>query len=261
MIESVAEQRKDVLDYFLKDSVGNGFAIEDFRQPPKDGELYIDRADALIRGHVMNHYEGREVFVDLKGETYDVVKELLDFLPLRKGFKCYISTEPKYREILRDFLSSKGEMFVELDEYLMALRRGEAKRVEPNQAVIVPERYAAQVAQLITDSNSDEAVEVNRIALSGKKIWGIIVDERVVAVAAIASKQPEIACLVNVVTHPDFRRRGFGASVTSAATSDALKISEVCSLFASTNNFDAIRIYERLGYRFYANSVKFELHN
>jgi predicted GNAT family acetyltransferase len=79
--------------------------------------------------------------------------------------------------------------------------------------------------------------------------YGVWRDEQVVAAAGIHFVTPYIAQVGNVFTHPDFRGKGF-ATATTAAVAYHLQQMEIpiISLFVTTDNLPAIRIYEKLGF-------------
>jgi predicted GNAT family acetyltransferase len=52
-----------------------------------------------------------------------------------------------------------------------------------------------------------------------------------------------------VYTHPDYRSRGYATLATSAVTEEALKNAEAAALFVRSDNYSAIKAYEKIGYR------------
>jgi len=75
--------------------------------------------------------------------------------------------------------------------------------------------------------------------------------ENLVAVAGthLVASEPGVAAIGNVFTHPDHRRRGFGAAVTSAVTAELLHRGMTVVLNVAQRNAPAIALYRRLGYR------------
>jgi GNAT superfamily N-acetyltransferase len=63
-----------------------------------------------------------------------------------------------------------------------------------------------------------------------------------------------VAIVTSVYTRPEARRRGFGAAVTSAITAELFSLGcrDVC-LDVETTNAEAIRVYERFGYRLHSH--------
>ena len=64
----------------------------------------------------------------------------------------------------------------------------------------------------------------------------------------LAAVTMAILGLTNVLTHPDFRGRGYGTAVTAAVTESFLPSSKLIVLNVDPANRPARQIYERLGY-------------
>ncbi|MCL4518229.1 MAG: GNAT family N-acetyltransferase [Thaumarchaeota archaeon] len=54
---------------------------------------------------------------------------------------------------------------------------------------------------------------------------------------------------MGVETRQEFRRRGYGSIVVSAAVREALKHSRCCSLFVRSDNEQALGLYWALGFK------------
>jgi len=93
--------------------------------------------------------------------------------------------------------------------------------------------------------------------------YGIYEDRRLVSIAGTHLVSPETAIGVvgNVLTHPDFRGRGYAERVTSRVTEALFEAGcSVVALTADPENTPAVRAYERLGYRAGATVVEAHLH-
>ena len=93
--------------------------------------------------------------------------------------------------------------------------------------------------------------------------YGIYEDRRLVSIAGTHLVSPEAAVGIvgNVLTHPDYRGRGYAERVTSRVTEALFEAG--CSLVALTAdpaNAPAVHAYERLGYRGGATVVEAHLH-
>ena len=80
---------------------------------------------------------------------------------------------------------------------------------------------------------------------------GIYVDGRLAAVAGThgVSASYGVAVVGNVYTHPHYRGRGLGGTVTGAVTAEALERCPLVVLSVDPRNRAAVRAYQRLGYR------------
>ncbi|HSD82980.1 MAG TPA: GNAT family N-acetyltransferase, partial [Anaerolineae bacterium] len=82
--------------------------------------------------------------------------------------------------------------------------------------------------------------------------YGIFAGERLISVAGthIVSESERIAALGNVMTHPDYRGRGFATVATSAVCEELLgRGIEMIGLSVSRSNEAAIRVYEKIGFK------------
>jgi len=88
-------------------------------------------------------------------------------------------------------------------------------------------------------------------ALDDGVYYGVHHAGRLVAMAGTHVVAPEmgVAIVGNVVTHPRYRRRGYGAAATSAVTAALLDTCPFVLLTVEERNEPALRVYQRLGYR------------
>jgi len=94
-------------------------------------------------------------------------------------------------------------------------------------------------------------------AIANGVYYGIRVGGRLVAAAGthVISQDARLAVVGNVLTHVDFRGRGFATATTGAVTADLLRTCDHVVLNVRADNPPAIQAYQRLGYR---EHVRFE---
>jgi RimJ/RimL family protein N-acetyltransferase len=125
--------------------------------------------------------------------------------------------------------------------------------------------YPATVQRLLPV----EIGELNRLYQLGFASWlpssaigdgvyyGMRVNGQLVAAAGthVISPSARLAVVGNVLTHVDYRGRGFATAVTGAVTADLLRTSDQVVLNVRADNPPAINAYRRLGY---AEHARFE---
>ena len=125
--------------------------------------------------------------------------------------------------------------------------------------------YPATVQRLLPV----EIGELNRLYQLGFASWlpssaiadgvyyGIRVNGQLVAAAGthVVSPAARLAVVGNVLTHPDYRGRGFATAVTGAVTAELLRTCDQVVLNVRSDNPPALNAYRRLGY---AEHVRFE---
>ena len=114
-----------------------------------------------------------------------------------------------------------------------------------------------------------EIGELNRLYQLGFASWlpssaiaegvyyGIRVNGKLVAAAGthVVSPQARLAVVGNVLTHIDYRGRGYATAVTGAVTAELLRTCDQVALNVRSDNPPALQAYRRLGY---AEHVRFE---
>ena len=125
--------------------------------------------------------------------------------------------------------------------------------------------YPADVRRLLPV----EIGELNRLYQLGFASWlpssaiaegvyfGIRVGGKLVAAAGthVVSPKAKLAVVGNVLTHIDYRGRGYATAVTGAVTAELLRTCEHVALNVRSDNPPALQAYRRLGY---AEHVRFE---
>ncbi|MES2211217.1 MAG: GNAT family N-acetyltransferase [Chloroflexota bacterium] len=114
-----------------------------------------------------------------------------------------------------------------------------------------------------------DAMELNRLYQLGFGAWlppqaisegvyyGLRVRGRLVAAAGthVVSPSARLAVVGNVLTHGDYRGRGYATAVTGAVTAELLKSCDHVALNVRADNPPAISAYRHLGY---AEHIRFE---
>jgi ribosomal protein S18 acetylase RimI-like enzyme len=94
-------------------------------------------------------------------------------------------------------------------------------------------------------------------AISEGVYYGMRVGGRLVAAAGthVSSSTARLAVVGNVLTHVDYRGRGYAKAVTAAVTADLLRTCDQVVLNVRSDNPPALQAYRHLGY---AEHVRFE---
>ena len=85
--------------------------------------------------------------------------------------------------------------------------------------------------------------------------YGVRERGRLVAAAGthVISPAAKLAVVGNVMTHADFRGRGYATAVTGAVTADLLRFCDQVVLNVRADNVPALAAYRRLGYQSYVS--------
>jgi GNAT superfamily N-acetyltransferase len=172
--------------------------------------------------------------------------------------------------ILRDVIRPRAAYVAALAEGLPAVQA--QYRVDPGPPMVRMwvdrarfRPYPADVGKLLPI----EIGELNRLYQLGFASWlpssaiadgvyhGIRVGGRLVAAAGthVVSAEARLAVVGNVLTHIDYRGRGYATAVTGAVTAELLRTCDQVALNVRSDNPPALQAYRRLGY---AEHVRFE---
>lgn len=172
--------------------------------------------------------------------------------------------------VLRELIRPRAAYLAARTEHLPAV--ASIYRVEPGPPMVrmwvdrsTFRPYPADVARLLPV----EVGDLNRLYQLGFTAWlptpavaegvyyGIRVGGRLVSAAGthVISQEARLGVVGNVMTHADFRGRGYATAVTGAVTADLLRFCEQVVLNVRSDNPPALQAYARLGYR---EHVRFE---
>ena len=172
--------------------------------------------------------------------------------------------------ILRDVVRPRAAYAAVLPASLPALEA--SYRVEPGPQMVRMwvdrasfRPYPADVARLLPVEIGD----LNRLYQLGFTAWlppsaiaegvyhGIRVPGHLVSAAGthVVSPEARLGVVGNVMTHVDYRGRGYATAVTGAVTAELLRFCDQAVLNVRADNPPALQAYRRLGYR---EHVRFE---
>jgi ribosomal protein S18 acetylase RimI-like enzyme len=172
--------------------------------------------------------------------------------------------------VLRDVVRTRAAYAAVLPASLPALEA--CYRVEPGPQMVRMwvdrasfRPFPADVARLLPVEIGD----VNRLYQLGFTAWlppsaiaegayyGIRVAGRLVSAAGthVVSPEARLGVVGNVMTHADYRGRGYATAVTGAVTAELLRFCDQVVLNVRADNFPALQAYRKLGYR---EHVRFE---
>jgi predicted GNAT family acetyltransferase len=143
---------------------------------------------------------------------------------------------------------------------IMTLTRDEVKLKDPDRAVRLSRDDEVQYSSFGSSfSVTNVSMEWIRESLDRDVIFGVFIGDELVSVASLVAWLPQLAAILGVETKPEFRNRGFGSIVVSAAVREALKRSNLCSLFVREDNAPAIALYRAMGFRKIAEELCIDL--
>jgi ribosomal protein S18 acetylase RimI-like enzyme len=229
--------------------------------------------DRLYAAYAICDLEEREFARTRWGVAYDrddVVAVGLEYLGPTPQPLFVMGTTEGIAAVLRDVIRPRAAYIAARPEMLPAIEGQYRVDAGPQMLRMWVDRahfrpYPATVQRLLPV----EIGELNRLYQLGFASWlpssaiadgvyyGMRVNGRLIAAAGthVISPTARLAVVGNVLTHTDFRGRGFATAVTGAVTAELLRSCDQVVLNVRADNPPAINAYRRLGF---AEHVRFE---
>jgi ribosomal protein S18 acetylase RimI-like enzyme len=238
--EKVGADHGEALAYLRTNLVHNSLEVWSLMRESHRHDLYVHRDGGIITAHLGIYHSPETDYVSIGGRE-EAIEALLPLVPA----KAVVLLSPEAYEKSRERLGSDKVYANDL----LLVRRGEERLVHPELAVRLTERDAEDYSRFGPSFEGPPTpVDWARERLSREAVFGVF-DGTLVSVADAIAPLPEMAVIVGVETRKEFRRRGFGTIVVSAALREALARSETCLLGVAQSNEDARRLYGRLGFK------------
>ena len=229
--------------------------------------------DRLLAAYALCDLEDREFAKTRWGGAFDgdrLVALALEYSGLTPQPLFVMGRPDGIEAILHDIVRPRAAYVAALPETLAAVET--AYRMDPGPPMVRMwvdrarfRPYPAEVRRLLPIDIGD----LNRLYQLGFASWlpsssisdgvyyGMRVGGRLVAAAGthVVSPRARLAVVGNVLTHVDYRGRGYAKAVTAAVTADLLRTCDQVVLNVRSDNPPALQAYRRIGY---AEHVRFE---
>jgi ribosomal protein S18 acetylase RimI-like enzyme len=230
-------------------------------------------SDRLFAAYAICDLEDREFAKTRWGGAFDgdrLVALALEYSGLTPQPLFVMGRSEGIEAILRDVIRPRAAYVAALPDALPAVQASYRLDPGPQMVRMWVDRgrfrpYPADVRRLLPA----DIGELNRLYQLGFASWlpsssiaegvyfGMRVGGRLVAAAGthVVSREARLAVVGNVLTHVDYRGRGFATAVTGAVTAELLRTSDQVVLNVRSDNPPALQAYRRLGY---TEHVRFE---
>ena len=150
---------------------------------------------------------------------------------------------------LRELIAQKLRCDAEYPNDIMLVRRGEERLRSPERATRLSGQHTVDYSTFGTSFNVwGMPPEWVKERLDNDIIFGSFAEGRLASVASLVAWLPRVSVIMGVETKPEFRGRGLGRIVVSAAVREGLRRSQSCTLFVRSDNERAIGLYRALGF-------------
>jgi ribosomal protein S18 acetylase RimI-like enzyme len=229
--------------------------------------------DRLLAAYALCDLEDREFGKTRWGGAFDgnrLVALALEYSGLTPQPLFVMGRSDGIEAVLRDVVRPRAAYVAVLPESLEAVQASYRLDPGPQMVRMWVDRarfrpYPADVRRLLPI----DIGELNRLYQLGFASWlpssaiadgvyfGVRAGGRLVAAAGthVISPQARLAVVGNVLTHLDYRGRGYATAVTGAVTAELLRTCDQVVLNVRSDNPPALQAYRRLGY---TEHVRFE---
>lgn len=233
---------------------------------------FLER-DRLYGAYALCDLEDREFSRTRWGAAYaggELIALVLEYAGLSPQPVFVMGRADGIEAVLRDLIRPRAAYVAALPEHLPAVEARYRLDSGPPMVRMWVDRagfrpYPADVRRLLPVESGD----LNRLYQLGFGAWlppsaiaegvyvGIRVGGRLVAAAGthVISPEARLGVVGNVLTHADYRGRGYAKAVSGAVTAELLRYCDQVVLNVRSDNPPAIQAYRRLGYR---EHVRFE---
>jgi len=244
-VEKVDETNKQrIIDSLKTDIIRHVFAYYDIQYEPEHTTTYTAYENGNLDGYILTYTAISPTSIILESDCAATAEQLITYAP-EDHFIMHAS--PNLLPVIqRRFPDAKYYI-----ENWMMVRKGEAKLYKSDLVRrLHTNDDALQLAKLLSTRKDrpDRTVEKYMEWVSKMKMYGVFIDGRLVSYSGSFLQVPEVWMIGGVYTHPDHRTKGYSTLATSAITEEALRNAEAAALFVRSDNYPAIRVYEKIGY-------------
>ncbi|MFX0064871.1 MAG: GNAT family N-acetyltransferase [Candidatus Hermodarchaeota archaeon] len=244
-IEKVNENNQEnVIEYLKQDVVKHVFAFNDLQYDPEHTTMYVAFENGRLKGYILIYTALQFPSVFLECEL-TIAKKLIDFTPKNQ----FIMHPPP------NLLSIIKQKFPKMKHYVenwMFVKKGEGHFLKSALVHRLCSEDDAAGLALLLSTRSDRSPQTAKKyfeLIKKNPTYGVFINDKLVSYASSFIQLPQVWMIGGVYTHQDERNKGYATLATSAVTEEALKNSKAAALFVRSDNYPAVRTYEKIGYK------------
>jgi RimJ/RimL family protein N-acetyltransferase len=234
-----------VLDFLRTDILRHVFAYYDIQYKPEHTSMYVAfNEEASIEAYLLVYTALRFPSVILEGEA-PAVERLLAQAPKNA---MIIHAEPHLLGVVKKKFP-EAKVYV---ENWMLVKKDEARFFDSPLVRRLEVEDATKLLHLLStrEDRVPESKEKYEEMIRSMPVYGVFLNnETLVSYAASFLQLPEVWMIGGVYTHPKSRGKGYATLAVSAITKHALGSAKAAALFVRSDNYPAIKVYEKIGYR------------
>lgn len=244
-VERVNESNKQrIIDFLKVNIIKHVFAIYDLQQDPNHTIMHAAFENGNLKGYILIYTALQFPSVILECEN-NFARQLLEYAP-KNRFIIHAPPET-LTAIMNTFKDAKYYI-----EIWMLVKKEEANFFRSDFVRRLRSENDAYKLFSLLSSRKDRTLGTLQSSLElirKMPTYGVFINNELISYASSFLQLPEVWMIGRVYTHPNHRNKGYATLATSAVTEEALKNVESAALFVRSDNYPAIRVYEKIGYR------------
>lgn len=219
------------------------FAFYDIQFDPKHTTIHAAFENDHLAGYVLIYTATDVPSVVLEGER-KIVGKLIQYAPENNFI---VHTTPDLLSVVK----RRFPLAKEYPENWMLTGKDAANLTTSNLVRrLSSEEDAAAFAKLVLNRDDRPKGNLKKYLewIAKMPMYGVFVGNELVSYAGSFIQLPQVWMIGGVFTAPNQRNKGYASLATSAITTEALRKAEKAALFVRSDNFPAIRVYEKIGY-------------
>lgn len=243
-VKKVAEYNKEnILRHLKADVIKHVFALYDVQHEPEHTTTYAAYRKNSIEGYILIYTKTDVPSVVLESKE-DAAATLILHAP-KDHFIMHTSPE---------LATTVAKRFPHARTYIenwMLVKRNEANCFNSMCVRRLCRDDASSLARLVLSRKDRPKRNLRRYVewINNMPLYGLFKDGELVSYAGSFIQLPQVWMIGGVYTHANHRNKGYALLATSAITREALMNAEAAALFVRSDNYPAIRIYEKIGYK------------
>jgi predicted GNAT family acetyltransferase len=235
--------RQSIVDSLKSDIIRHVFAFYDIQYDLEHTTMHAAFDNQALKRYILTYTALTPPSVVLDAIS-NAAEKLITYAPENK---FVLHTLPNLLPIVkRRYPEAKCYI-----ENWMLVRKSEATFFKSRIVRKLSAVDAVRLAELLSNGNNLLRAEEKRYEewIRKNPTYGVFIDKRLVSYASSFLQLPQVWMIGGVYTRPELRNKGYATLVTSAVTEEALNKAENAALFVGSNNYPAIKVYEKIGYK------------
>jgi RimJ/RimL family protein N-acetyltransferase len=237
-------QVERIVEYLKSDIIRHVFAFYDIQHEFDRTTMHVALENKEVVGYILVYTATDVPSVILECEE-EPARELVEYAP-QNGF--ILHTQPKnVQTVIERFPNAKSYV-----ENWMLVRRNQANTFRSQKVRKLETRSDAKLlSNLLLDRKDRPRRNLRRYQnwMTKMPLYGVFDNDQLVSYAGSFIQLPQVWMIGGVYTAPEKRNKGYALLATSAVTQEALRQAETAALFVRSDNYPAIRVYEKIGYK------------